>query len=186
MPLKLDDRYLKGFVSQHEYEGIGAQVKCASELLMSGKGQGSDFLGWVTLPEDYDKEEFARIKSAAERIKKNSQVFIVIGIGGSYLGARAAIEFLKSDKYNDLPKDTPDIYFAGRRAPAGKLLPAAGPASKLRFFSYSYTPCRYVIGWYKYMPEHPHIMQEVPRQAKPPGDFLFLLKYSYYCTLPYS
>ena len=113
MPLKLDDRYLKGFVSQHEYEGIGAQVKCASELLMSGKGQGSDFLGWVTLPEDYDKEEFARIKSAAERIKKNSQVFIVIGIGGSYLGARAAIEFLKSDKYNDLPKDTPDIYFAG-------------------------------------------------------------------------
>ncbi len=52
MPLKLDDRYLKGFVSQHEYEGIGAQVKCASELLMSGKGQGNDFLGWVTLPED--------------------------------------------------------------------------------------------------------------------------------------
>ena len=113
MPLKLDDRYLKGFVSQHEYEGIGAQVKCASELLMSGKGQGNDFLGWVTLPEDYDKEEFARIKSAAERIKKNSQVFIVIGIGGSYLGARAAIEFLKSDKYNNLPKDTPDIYFTG-------------------------------------------------------------------------
>ncbi len=113
MPLKLDDRYLKGFVSQHEYEGISAQVKCAAEQLMSGKGQGNDFLGWVTLPEDYDKEEFERIKAAAERVKKNSQVFIVIGIGGSYLGARAAIEFLKSDKYNNLPKDTPDIYFTG-------------------------------------------------------------------------
>ena len=113
MPLKLDDRYLKGFISQHEYEGIAPAVKCAAGQLMSQKGQGSDFLGWVTLPEDYDKEEFARIKAAAERVKKNSQVFIVIGIGGSYLGARAAIEFLKSDKYNDLPKDTPDIYFTG-------------------------------------------------------------------------
>ena len=113
MPLKLDDRYLKGFISQHEYEGIGAAVKCAADQLMSQKGQGSDFLGWVTLPEDYDKEEFARIMAASERIKKNSQVFIVIGIGGSYLGARAAIEFLKSDKYNNLPKDTPDIYFTG-------------------------------------------------------------------------
>ncbi len=113
MPLKLDDRYLKGFISQHEYEGIAPAVKCAAGQLMSQKGQGSDFLGWVTLPEDYDKQEFARIKAAAERVKKNSQVFIVIGIGGSYLGARAAIEFLKSDKYNDLPKDTPDIYFTG-------------------------------------------------------------------------
>ncbi len=113
MPLKLDDRYLKGFVSQHELDGLQAQVKTASELLMSGKGMGSDFLGWVTLPEDYDKEEFGRIKAAAQRIKENSQVFVVIGIGGSYLGARAAIEFLKSDHYNALPKDTPEVYFAG-------------------------------------------------------------------------
>ncbi len=113
MPLKLDDRYLKGFVSQHELDGLQAQVKTASELLMSGKGMGSDFLGWVTLPEDYDKEEFGRIKTAAQRIKENSQVFVVIGIGGSYLGARAAIEFLKSDHYNALPKDTPEVYFAG-------------------------------------------------------------------------
>ncbi len=113
MPLKLDDRYLKGFISQHEYDGIQAQVKAAGELLASGRGLGNDFLGWVTLPEDYDKEEFARIKAAARRVKENSQIFIVIGIGGSYLGARAAIEFLKSDKYNALPKDTPDIYFAG-------------------------------------------------------------------------
>ena len=67
----------------------------------------------MTLPTDYDKEEFARIKAAAERIKKNTDVFVVIGIGGSYLGARAAIEFLKSENYNALKKDTPDIYFTG-------------------------------------------------------------------------
>ena len=113
MPLKLEDRYLKGFVSQHELDQAQPQVEAAAQLLMSGKGAGSDFLGWVTLPEDYDKEEFARIKAAAQRVKENSQVFVVIGIGGSYLGARAAIEFLKSDKYNALPKNTPDIYFAG-------------------------------------------------------------------------
>lgn len=89
------------------------QVKAAHELLHSGTGLGNDFIGWVTLPTDYDKEEFARIKAAAGRIKKNSDVFIVIGIGGSYLGARAAIEFLKSDRYNDLKKDTPNIYFTG-------------------------------------------------------------------------
>ena len=113
MPLKLDDRYLKGFISQHEFDGMQPAVQAASDLLASGKGPGNDFLGWTTLPEDYDKEEFARIKAAAQRVKENSQVFVVIGIGGSYLGARAAIEFLKSDHYNALPKDTPDIYFTG-------------------------------------------------------------------------
>jgi glucose-6-phosphate isomerase len=113
MPLKLDDGYLKGFVSEDEYKAIAPQVKTAHELLSSGTGMGNDFIGWVTLPNDYDKEEFARIKAAAQRIKENSQVFIVIGIGGSYLGARAAIEYLKSDRYNDLQKDTPNIYFTG-------------------------------------------------------------------------
>ncbi len=113
MPLKLNDGYLKGFVSQEEYEAIAPQVRTAHDMLTSGKGPGSDFTGWVTLPVDYDKEEFQRIKAAAERVKKNSQVFVVIGIGGSYLGARAAIEFLKSDRYNDLKKDTPNIYFTG-------------------------------------------------------------------------
>lgn len=121
MPLKLDDRYLKGFISQHEYQAIVPQVKAAGELLASGKGPGSDFLGWVTLPEDYDKEEFARIQAAARRVKENSDVFIVIGIGGSYLGARAAIEFLKSDRYNALPKDTPDIYFTGNSISSSSL-----------------------------------------------------------------
>ena len=113
MPLKLEAGYLNGFVSQHEYEAIAPQVKTAHEQLMAKTGMGNDFLGWVDLPTQYDKEEFARIKAAAKKIQGNSDVFVVIGIGGSYLGARAAIEFLKSDKYNDLRKDTPAIYFAG-------------------------------------------------------------------------
>ena len=87
----------------------------ADILILHGRlsGLGSDFLGWLTLPTDYNKDEFARIKAAAEKIKKNSDVFIVIGIGGSYLGARAAIEFLKSPNYNLLCKDTPQIFFTG-------------------------------------------------------------------------
>ena len=121
MPLKLDDRYLKGFISQQEYDAIAPQVQAAGELLASGKGPGSDFLGWAALPEDYDKEEFARIQAVAQRVKENSDVFIVIGIGGSYLGARAAIEFLKSDHYNALPKDTPDIYFTGNSISSSSL-----------------------------------------------------------------
>ncbi len=113
MPLKLEAGYLKEFISQHEYEAMEPQVKTAHEQLMHKTGLGNDFLGWVTLPQDYDKEEFAHIKAAAKKVQSNSDVFVVIGIGGSYLGARAAIEFLKSDKYNDLRKDTPAIYFTG-------------------------------------------------------------------------
>ena len=113
MSTKLVDKYLKGFVEEHEYKGIAEQVKTAHNLLHSGTGMGNDFLGWLTLPTDYDKEEFDRIKKAAEKIKKDTDVFIVIGIGGSYLGARAAIEFLNSQNYNALAKDTPQIYFTG-------------------------------------------------------------------------
>ena len=91
MALKLECGYLKGFIGEHEYAAMASQVENAHALLASGKGPGNDFLGWVDLPTNYDKEEFARIKAAAERIKKNTDVFIVIGIGGSYLGARAAI-----------------------------------------------------------------------------------------------
>ena len=84
---------------------------------MSRKGAGNDFLGWIDLPVDYDKEEFARIKKAAEKIKSDSEVLVVIGIGGSYLGARAAIEFLRHSFYNNVSKDkrggTPEIYFVG-------------------------------------------------------------------------
>ena len=113
MSLKLECGYLSNFIRDDEYSAIQNNVNAAHELLASRKGPGNDFLGWINLPTDYDKEEFARIKDAAERIKKNTDVFIVIGIGGSYLGARAAIEFLKSDNYNALKKDTPDIYFTG-------------------------------------------------------------------------
>ncbi len=113
MALKVTDRYLSQFVSEHEYKGIQPAVTAAHELLSSKTGLGNDFLGWASLPGDYDKEEFARIKAAAERIKKNSEVFIVIGIGGSYLGARAAIEALRSSLYNSMKKDTPEIYFIG-------------------------------------------------------------------------
>lgn len=91
------------------------QVTAAHELLHAGSGLGSDFLGWLTLPTDYDKEEFARIQAAAARIRQDTDIFIAIGIGGSYLGARAAIEFLKSPLYNAKKKDTPDVYFAGNR-----------------------------------------------------------------------
>ena len=113
MYVSLNEKFLDGFVSSHEIENLSSSAKLAHELLISGKGAGNDFHGWVKLPENYDKEEFARIKLAAEKIKKNSDILVVIGIGGSYLGARAAIEFVKSPLYNNLKKDTPDIYFAG-------------------------------------------------------------------------
>ena len=113
MSVKLNEEFLGGFVSSHEIEYMKPFAKVAHELLIGGKGQGNDFIGWVDLPVNYDKEEFARIKVAAEKIKKNSDILVVIGIGGSYLGARAAIEFVKSPLYNNLKKDTPDIYFAG-------------------------------------------------------------------------
>ena len=113
MSIKLNDQFIKGFVGTHEEDYMKPFATLAYDLLKSGKGQGNDFQGWLDLPVNYDKEEFARIKIAAEKIKKNSDILVVIGIGGSYLGARAAIEFVKSPLYNNLKKDTPDIYFAG-------------------------------------------------------------------------
>ena len=113
MGIKVNDNYLSQFVGKHEYEAMQPMVTAAHEVLTNKTGLGKDFLGWATLPGDYDKEEFARIKAAAERIKKNSEVLIVIGIGGSYLGARAAIEALRSGLYNSMKKDTPEIYFIG-------------------------------------------------------------------------
>ncbi len=113
MSVKLNDKYLSNFISEHEYTNIQSAVSAAHRQIVEKNGAGNDFLGWVDLPENYDKEEFARIKTAAKKIQKSCDIFIVIGIGGSYLGARAAIEFLKSSNYNNLKKDTPDIYFAG-------------------------------------------------------------------------
>ena len=106
-----------GFFSEAEIGYMETQVNGAVELLHSKTGAGNDFLGWMDLPVNYDKAEFARIKAAAEKVKNNSDVLIVIGIGGSYLGARAAIEFLSNTFYNNLSKDkrkTPEIYFVGQ------------------------------------------------------------------------
>jgi len=113
MSTNINTKYLSAFMNEEELDNIAAQVKAAHDALTEGTGAGSDFIGWLDLPKAYDKEEFARIKTAAKKIQGNSDVFIVIGIGGSYLGARAAIEFLKSPNYNALKKDTPDIYYTG-------------------------------------------------------------------------
>lgn len=104
------------FVSEHELDYMQNQVTAADKALRNGTGAGNDFLGWIDLPENYDKEEFARVKKAAEKIQSDSEVLVVIGIGGSYLGARAAIEFLQHSFYNALPKEqrkAPQVVFAG-------------------------------------------------------------------------
>lgn len=110
---KLNAKYLSDFIAPHEIEAAGAQAMLAADTLEKKNGLGNDFLGWTTLPADYDKSEFSRIKAAAEKVRKNSDILIVIGIGGSYLGARAVIDLLKSPFYNNLKKDTPDIYYVG-------------------------------------------------------------------------
>ena len=116
MKLNFNYQFAKNFFNENELKQIKPYVELANEVLTSKSGAGNDFLGWVDLPENYDKNEFARIKKAAEKIKNDSEVLVVIGIGGSYLGAKAAIEFLSHSFYNNLPKDkrkTPEIYFAG-------------------------------------------------------------------------
>ena len=105
-----------GFISEEEVSYMTKLVNDAKELLVSKTGAGNDFLGWIDLPVDYDKEEFSRIQKAAEKIQSDSDVLVVIGIGGSYLGARAAIEFLRHGFYNNIPKEmrkTPEIYYVG-------------------------------------------------------------------------
>ena len=104
------------FIGAHEVDFMKKQVMDARELLVSKTGAGNDFLGWIDLPVDYDKEEFDRIKKAAAKIQSDSEVLLVIGIGGSYLGTRAAIEFLRHSFYNSVSKEirkTPEIYFVG-------------------------------------------------------------------------
>ena len=116
MKLEFSYKFAKNFFDEKEITQLKPFVELANEVLVNKEGAGNDFLGWETLPCDYDKEEFARIKKAAEKIKNNSEVLVVIGIGGSYLGAKAAIEFLSHSFYNNLPKEkrnTPEIYFAG-------------------------------------------------------------------------
>lgn len=114
--LSLDLSNVSSFVSEEKLMGMEAEVNAAVKTLEEGTGAGNDFLGWVSLPTDYDKEEFDRIKKAAEKIKADSDVLVVVGIGGSYLGARAAIELLSHTFYNKLSKEdrkAPEVYFAG-------------------------------------------------------------------------
>ena len=104
------------FIGDHEVESIKPAVLDAAKRLKEKTGDGKDFLGWIDLPVNYDKEEFERIKKAAEKIRNDSDILFVIGIGGSYLGARAAIDFVKHSFYNDLPKEkrkAPQIYYVG-------------------------------------------------------------------------
>ncbi|MGN1328925.1 MAG: glucose-6-phosphate isomerase [Eubacterium sp.] len=113
MAIKFISQHADSIISAKDIEEITPKAVTALNTLHNKTGEGSDFLGWVDLPTNYDKEEFSRIKKAAEYIKENADVLIVIGIGGSYLGARAVIEALTSPNYNSLPKNTPDIYFIG-------------------------------------------------------------------------
>lgn len=121
MPITCKSDYLKNFVTEADINALLPKLEKAHKELTEKSGAGNDFLGWYYLPENYDKEEFARIKKAADKIKKDSDIFIAIGIGGSYLGARAAIEFIKSPYYNNMKKDTPDIYFAGNTISSSSL-----------------------------------------------------------------
>ena len=113
MALKFNSSYAKDFIRENDLKGLEAQVAAAHETVNAKSGLGNDFLGWVDLPVNYDKEEFSRIKAAAAKIRQDTDILIVIGIGGSYLGARAAIEFLKGPYYNNLRDGAPEIYFAG-------------------------------------------------------------------------
>ena len=101
MSVRYSTKYLQKFIRAEEFDAIYPQVKAAHELLESKTGPGNDFLGWATLPRDYDKEEFARIKEAAAKIREDSDILLVAGIGGSYLGARAVIEACKGQMHND-------------------------------------------------------------------------------------
>ncbi len=113
MAIKFDSRYVGDIVSQQEISNMESAAVQAMSTLMNKTGEGNDFLGWLDLPTNYDKEEYSRIKKAAEYIRNHADVLVVIGIGGSYLGARAVIEAVKSPNYNLLCKDTPQILFIG-------------------------------------------------------------------------
>ena len=122
MAMKLQEKYLAPFVAPWELQGMAPMVAAAARQVEEGTGLGNDFLGWVHLPTRHDREEVQRIKAAAQRIKQDSQVLVVIGIGGSYLGARAVIEVIKSNNYNLKKKDTPDVFFAGNGLSTDALL----------------------------------------------------------------
>ena len=113
MNLKLDINNTAKWIGSDELSILLEEARTAMKTLYTGTGKGNDFIGWLTLADGGNEEELARIKAAAAKIRKDSEALVVIGIGGSYLGAKAAMDFIKSPNYNNLKKDTPDIYFAG-------------------------------------------------------------------------
>ena len=114
MAMTLKMTGVKGIVEERELGNMNALMHCVNEQLLSRKGAGNDFLGWLDLPVNYDRDEFARIQQAAKKIQSDSDVLVVIGIGGSYLGARAAIEFCKGQMYNSVREEgMPEVYFVG-------------------------------------------------------------------------
>ena len=114
MAMKIKMTGVAGFVEQRELDSMIPLMDTVNKTLLEKSGAGNDFLGWLDLPVDYDKEEFARIQAAAKKIQGDSQVLVVIGIGGSYLGARAAIEFVKGQMYNGVREEgIPEVYFVG-------------------------------------------------------------------------
>lgn len=121
MSLELKDEFIKGFLADSDLEKITSEVEAALETVKNKSGAGNDFIGWLNRPVDYDKEEYTRVKIAAEKIRKSCDVLIVIGIGGSYLGARAAIEFIKGSHHNTLDSESPEIYFSGNSISAAEL-----------------------------------------------------------------
>ena len=121
MNIKLNDGYIADSAIKNGAADIEPELFTALASVKDGSGKGNDFLGWRDLPVDYDKDEFARIKAAAEKIRNNSEILVVIGIGGSYLGARAAIEFVNGNMYNTVGRNGPEIYFAGNSISAPAL-----------------------------------------------------------------
>ncbi|MBQ8504064.1 MAG: glucose-6-phosphate isomerase [Clostridia bacterium] len=121
MSAKLTKKYVTSFVTDDEILSYQDKITQAHKALHEKTGAGSDFTGWVDLPVNYDKEEFVRIKKAAEKIKKSSEILIVIGIGGSYLGARAVIEFIKGQCYNAMADDCAKLYFTGNSISSSSL-----------------------------------------------------------------
>ena len=109
--IRYNTGFMEGFVTEDELKAIAPEVENASKALRNGTGLGNDFIGWRDLPVDFDKEEYARIKTAAKRVRENSDIFIVVGIGGSYLGARAVLEMILGEQHNELCR--PKVYFAG-------------------------------------------------------------------------
>ena len=122
MAMNLKMTGVAGFVEPRELDYMSAMVNAANEVLLSRTGAGSDFLGWLDLPVNYDRDEFARIQKAAKKIQGDSDVLVVIGIGGSYLGARAAIEFCNGQMYNGVrPQGIPEVYFVGNNISSSHL-----------------------------------------------------------------